>query len=349
MTTQETKIVCPVCGSEFELAAHTHVATGIVIGKDSNLGTIHPAVSKSGQMTADAKLNALRNAGVDVGNLFSMTDVAGISKLVRMENGAISVIADDDPILAGIMNQGAIPNRRLFRRWVLSQVFHMLEATGGFTEALQRKGYQYQWKMLIEELRVQAKLAVEDPENFADRNIWFNKGLAVKMAEDYITKLREAVKKLRVRRCNRQPYVHLRGQNVFVNDLESNIYAPLNTLKIAIESCSTPESLYKMVQHFYAQVRKTYVRFDMKMSGDFKGAYKGAGAFFAMKNLILFHNCFIHTDSGKVLSLAGSMKKLDDKAQEYKNDGWRLFGMMKKFIADNNIDIKAKMAEWRKA
>ena len=36
-------------------------------------------------------------------------------------------------------------------------------------------------------------------------------------------------------------------------------------------------------------------------------------------------------------------------AKLYENrEGWRLIGMLKKMLDDNNIDVVAKMKEWRK-
>lgn len=346
MPNQETKVVCPVCGAEIALPEHSHITTGVVIGKDSNLGTITLPVSKL--KPVESKLEALRNAGVDVSYIFSITDAEGISKLARIEDGKIQEMSDDDPVLARIVSEGTVPNRRLFRRWVMAQVFHMLADRDGFTKALQRKGYQYQWKMLIEELRVQAKLAVSDPENFEERNRWFNKDVAVKIAQDYIVALTDYVNGLPARRCRHRPYVHLRGRNVFKDSIEREVFRPLQDCLFAIKSSITQDSLYRNVKLFYYLIKRTWLSYNIPMSSAFKSAYKGAGAFFTMKNLILFHNCFIHSSSGKVLSKIISMKKLYDNAEEYSNEGWRLFGVMKKLITDNNIDIQAKMAEWRK-
>lgn len=349
MPNQETKIVCPVCGAHFALPEHQHIATGMVMGKDSNLGTISPALAneqpKSGRLSADDKLLALRKAGVNVDNLFSMRGASGESKVVRVVNDQVVEVPDNDPIFAKIMNSGTIPNRRLFRRWVMAQVFHMLVAKGGFTEALQRKGYQYSWEMLIEELRVQTKLSLADPENFAERNRWFNKQIAMGMADDYVAKLKDFIATRRVRKCRGRKYIHLSRRNVFVDNIENEVYAPLQNIYARIVEASTPGELYLAVKEFYKEMKRSHVKWDMKQAGIFKGAYKGAGAFFTLKNLILFHGCRMQIDH-HMLSPIGSIKKLHDKAEEYKNDGWKLFGLMKKFIAYNNIDIEAKMAEW---
>ena len=78
-------------------------------------------------------------------------------------------------------------------------------------------------------------------------------------------------------------------------------------------------------------------------------AYKGAGAFFTMQNLIRFHGCTAVNDRGRRLDKYQSLTFLSAKAEEYKNgEGWRLLAVLKKMLADNNINIKKKMAAWRK-
>lgn len=347
MPNQEPKIVCPVCGAEFALSRHSNASAEVVIGNDSNREATSPTLTNTS--TAEGKLAALRNAGVDVSNIFSITDAAGISKLARIENGEVQSISDDDPIIANIVEQGTIPNRRLFRRWIMSQVFHMLIHPNGFTHALQFKGYRYQWEMVIEEFRVQAKLSVNDHENFVERNRWFNRSTAISMAGDYLEILINHTQSLRVRKCRTRPYIRLKGRNVFLSEINEKVVAPLISKMGGIAAAQTPEELYLAVKAFYAIVKKTYIANDIRMSSVFLSAYKGAGAFFTMKNMILFHGCSIQSQSGKMLSRAGSMKKLYDKAEEHQSNGWRLFGMMKQFIEYNNICIKDKIAEWANA
>jgi hypothetical protein len=54
-------------------------------------------------------------------------------------------------------------------------------------------------------------------------------------------------------------------------------------------------------------------------------------------------------DRGRRLDKYQSLAFLSAKAEEYKNgEGWRLLAVLKKMLADNNINIKKKMAAWRK-
>ena len=81
------------------------------------------------------------------------------------------------------------------------------------------------------------------------------------------------------------------------------------------------------------------------MSDAFINAYKFTGAFFTMENFILFSNCFLWNGCIK-LNKEASLKLLTQKAEEYKTEGWKLFGLLKKFLEDNKIDPDKKIEQW---
>lgn len=361
----KTKIVCPNCGTEFATPATTHVTLGIVLGADSNLGTIHPKVagqtgdfhhvnSQSNSnttspknMKAEAKIEALRKAGVNVDNLFSMKGANGQETIARLVDGNLEIVEDNDPIYAAIINGATVPNSQLFRRWVMAQVFHML-ATGNFTRALQRKGYAYQWKMLVDELEAQAKMWIRgDIENFNQRNRYFDKERVAATAEDYINRLNDHINSLPRKLCKRVPYIRLKGKNVFQEDIKNKIIQPLATMVFRMRTAKDPQELHKQTVIFSQLVKKTWTAYDIPMAAAFKDSYKGAGAYFTMRNMILFHGAKFRADNGRFLTQKQSLAALEDKAEEYKDEGWRLFGVMKKLIADSHIDIVKKIREWQ--
>ena len=66
---QETKVLCPGCGTEFAIADKEFAATGTVIGKNSDLGTVYPVVAGHNSPAglpkgARERIEALRGAGV---------------------------------------------------------------------------------------------------------------------------------------------------------------------------------------------------------------------------------------------------------------------------------------------
>ena len=243
----EIKFNCPACGTELSVsAANTHSCNSHVSPVQIDELHVHIPGATANSRT-QAKIEALRAAGVDVSNLFSMQGADGSDVLVRRKGGFFKPVPEDDPIFAAIVTSQTVPNRRLFRRWVMAQMFHMLTQKKygerypmGFTEALNCKGYKYSWEMAVEEYRVQTKLSIDDKENFAERNRWFNKAVAVVMAEHYMTQLKAHVKTLKTRKCKGVPYVHLYKRDIFVSDLQAKVYRPLYKALDFINRARTP-------------------------------------------------------------------------------------------------------------
>lgn len=356
---KETKVLCPRCGTEFATPQKGFTAVATVIGKDSGLGVVYPAVAVQDEpvkpsKTAQERIDALRNAGVDVNNLFAMKGANGGEYIASNKNGRLAILDDNDPIFDHILSQGTVPNRRLFRRWVMAQMFHMLSFTDfrskepvGVTEMIHRLGYEYQWKMLLNELHAQMKMEGRDAVNFADRNRWFNAEMVVAMAEDYITQLKKRVENLKERKCKGIPYKRINNRNIFVSDLQAKLFTPLLMAIMRIKQAKNATQFYNAVKKFNdMRIRMPH---DTPQSKAWVDAYKGSGAFFTMQNLIRFHGCVAVDDAGKYLDIYQSLAFISQKAEMYQDgEGWRLLAVLKKMLSDNNIDIKKKMSEWRK-
>lgn len=364
----ETKVVCPKCGAQFAIAEQTHVATGVVIGKDAGLGTIHPEVVGQDKPAseqpasklpskASERIEALRAAGVDVSSFFAMTGANGGESVAALKEGKLTILSDDDPIYDAILQGGDVYNWKLARRWVMSQMFHMLANEGGMicgmyknsiTDQIRQKGYDYMWKQMENELHAQLKMYKNgDMENFNDRNHWFDKGVVYAMIADYQYQLHLYVKHgCKVKRCKGVPYKRICGENVFVEDIQKKVFEPIIELKEMAMNAASPALLYKVVRDFN-KIRKMRT-WKPKQCAVWIDAYKGAGAFFTMQNLIRYHKCRFEICPGHVMGKEASYVHLRAKAAEYKGEGWRMIGLLRQFLEDNNIDIEKKMAEWRK-
>ena len=369
-----TKVICPHCGTEFEIPEHEHFAAGMAIGKDSGLGTVvlKEAAGKDGKSKqthftslgaesnkrafsplskAQKRLESLKRAGADVSYMFAMSN----GDIARLDDGVISVVPEDDPVFKLIAEGGTIPDRSLFRRWVMAQMYHMLASRNGYTKALHRKGPTYQWRMIEEELYAQKKMFHNgDADNFHERNIWFNKDAVVAICSDYIhndlSKYAERLLK-KPHTHKGKPYIRIKkGFDVYVNEVDRKVFDPLGVALKALEMSQNPSELHFRFLKFKELAEASMTKKNTKMSQNFIDAYKGVGAYYTMKNMILFHGCVFLNGNQDKMTQDESMKWLHDAAEEYakKRAGWRLFGLMKKLIEDNNIDIKKKMAEWRK-
>ena len=337
-----------------------------ITGENLNIVTKNVEATAATKKTkAQMRLEALKAAGVDVSKYFPLGD----DQLIKIENGAaVPVDMDDatiDEVGKHIVEGGYVSNWKLFRRWVMSQMFHMLrdmDKNGRtFNEVLQHKGYEYQWRMLENELYAQMKMAAHgDHENAGARNRWFGGFVAADMAYDYIKKLRKYVdnnliykvkkdahgnvKKAYKHTCKGNPYVRLQNEDIFVADLEKKVYAPLGNLARKMYDSNTYKEVYDAVHEF--NKKRKHLAWDTKQADAFITAYKGSGSYYTMRNLIMFHGARF-MKNGRKMSETDSLKELESKANLYDEEGWRMLGVLKQLIKDNNISVQGKILEWK--
>lgn len=284
------------------------------------------------------RIEALKKAGIDTSSYYAINN----DMVIRVEDGKPNLVGDDDPVWKAIKESGVVPDRRLFRRWVLSQMFHMLSSD--FTKRMKWKGYEYTWRMTEEELRVQAKLYGHDNENYTLRNRFFNHDVVVDMATDYYSDLQCYIDNLKTRKCKGVPYKRIYGKDIFETDLFRKVYTPVLRGMRNIKSAKTPKELYKAVHKFNAD--RIPMHGDMKQSPAWVDAYKGAGAYFSMQNLIRFHGMKLRKSGIIFCKGEKAIDLLNDLASQKK--GWELLGILKEALRYNNIDINKKMEEWSK-
>lgn len=340
-----------------------------ITGENLNIVTNNvEATAATGKKTkAQMRLEALKAAGVDTSKYFPLGD----DQLIKIENGAAVPVDMDDATIDAVGKQivegGYVSNWKLFRRWVMSQMFHMLRDMDKngltFNAVLQRKGYEYQWRMLENELYAQMKMEAHgDHENADARKRWFGGFVASEMAYDYIDKLRKYVddnliwkvkkdadgnkKNTFKHTCKGNPYVRLQNKDIFVSDLEKKVFVPLCDLARKMCDSKTYKEVYDAVHEFNKNRKR--LAWDTKQSDEFINAYKGSGAYYTMRNLIMFHGARF-LKNGRKMSETNSLKELESKAKLYDEEGWRMLGVLKQLIKDNNISVQGKILEWKKA
>ena len=337
-----------------------------ITGENLNIVTNNvEATAATGKKTkAQMRMEALKKSGVDVSNYYTL----GADQLVKIEDGkAIPVDLSDvvvDAVGKKIVEGGYVNNWKLFRRWVTAQIFSMLRdmKTGktSFNELLQRKGYEYQWRMLENEFHAQAKMQENgDTANLSKREIFFNERTFSDMIADYVEKLKAYINdnlifrkdkngcntKEYKHRCKGVPYIRLNNKNIFVADLMKKVYAPLYEIARDVFDTTNRRKLYNLVKKFN-KIRK-HLAWETKQSDTFISAYKGAGSYFAMRNLIMFQEARF-LKGGRKMSEANSLKELESKANLYGEQGWRMLGVLKQLIKDSNISIDGKLCVWAK-
>ena len=324
-------------------------------------------------MTKKERMEKLNNAGIDTGKYFtlnvdeSIPAGAKIHIVVDKDGNYVPEIISGNAIVNATMNvnmmtnaydeifnkiilDGYVRNTKLHRRFVMAQMFHMLNYVSydgkhkGYNDCLkQRYGYDYTLKMMAEEFHVLGKLETRDVESFNERTLFFNRGVVIAVMEDYLEKLKKHVEALPNHNCKGVPYKKIKGMNVFNADLDKKIYAPVREYIWKIKNAKSYTEISYVLASFVRHCVK--LPHNTPKSKVWIDAYKGAGAFYTLKNLVMFHGCGIKVNKMEARFGMEAMRELNAKSKEYIGQGWRMFALMKKVIADNGFDFKARMEE----
>ena len=177
----------------------------------------------------------------------------------------------------------------------------------GYNAWLKNHGIKYAFNMMLEEIRVLSKLEVRDEETFIERSSFFTKEVIAKTMEDYMAELKGHIDAQRTYMCKGVPYKKVRGKDIFVVDLDKKIYAPMRWDIAKVGRARSYSEIYKIVSDF------------------------------TNKMISVPYNTMVY-------GLA-AVSYLNRRLKEYQGEGWRMFALMKKVIADNNFDFKARMNE----
>lgn len=300
-------------------------------------------------MSKNERLEKLNKAGINTDKYFTVDlDNGARIHLIIDEHGNFTQVKDDI-IAEQIIEDGYVRNTRLHRRFVCAQMFKMLNYSSkwngesGFHGYLNNcYGYEYTFKMMLEEVKVLSKLEVRDSESFAERSHFFTKEVVQAVMNDYVNKLKVHVDALPTKKCKGVPYKRIKGQNIFVEDLSKKLYNPLIWDANRVRYAQNYGEVYKLLKSFMDKM--VDLHWKTAKSKAWIDAFKGEGAYYTMKNLIMYHDCK-YFDGRTFYNTNASMNILKSKLNEYQDEGWRMFAMMKKLIDDNQFDFNKRMEE----
>ena len=302
-------------------------------------------------MNKNERMNKLNAMGINTSKYFTV-DLDNGTKvhLIIDENG--NVTKANDPIAEQIIEDGYVRNTKLHRRFVMAQMFHMINwkswdgKCSGYNDCLKRMyGYNYMFDMMLEEVRVLSKLEAKDVDTFNERAHFFTKEVIIAVMEDYLEKLKAYVDKLPNKNCKGVPYKRVKGENIFVADLHKKIYAPVEHKIWKMKYVKSAADAYKVLSDFMN--KRTFIKlpYETAKSKAWIDAFKGNGSYYTLKNLLMFNECFVETENGIKLYGVKAVDFINSKLDEYSGEGWRMFALMKKVINDNNFDFNKRMEE----
>ena len=298
-------------------------------------------------MNKNERMEKLNAMGINTGKYFTVALDNGTQvHLIIDENGNPKKV--DDVICNQIIEDGYVRNTKLHRRFVMAQMFQALNYVSydrkriGYNEWLKRFGIKYQFEMMLEEVRVLGKLEERDAETFLERSNFFTKEVVTETMIDYIEKLKAHIDSNKTYKCKGIPYKKVKGRDIFVEDLNKKIYAPMMADIIRVKLARNYNEIYNALKVFMNKM--ITIPYATTKCKEWIDAYKGEGAFYTLKNLIMFHGCGIEVDHNMVYGIE-AVSVLNKRLFDYKGEGWRMFALMKKVIEDNNFDFNKRMSE----
>ena len=328
--------------------------------------------NKTMKNSRENRMEALKAANIETGKYFSVTLPEGLKpgstiNVTISEDGSPVIVSpekkrnsEEESFLSQIYEDGYVRNTRLHRRWVMAQMFRMLNyksyytGKSGYDAYLNdHYGYQYQFEMMLEEIRVLAELQDRDIKAFAERSRFFIPDVVSATCNDYINKLEIYVNKLPVHKCKGAPYKKVFGKNIFVEDLNKYVYYPqksnfadVKRVVINIRNHSMTFSykdLYRVLRKFCANMYR--LPNETPKCKEWKDAFKGEGSYYTLMNLIKFHGCRVPGIKGNMMSLKDSLADVESAVDCYRGVYYRLFAYMKRVIEANNFDFNKRMKE----
>lgn len=308
-------------------------------------------------MNRNERMESLKNAGVDTSKYFNVSLPNGLApgatiSLVINENGEPVIVSNtpkNDAISEQIIADGYVRNTKLHRRFVMAQMFHILNYVSyrgtdkGYNDCLRNMyGYDYTLKMMLEEVKVLSKLEVRDKESFDERSHFFTKAVIVDVLEDYLEKLIKYIDTFPNKNCKGVPYKKVKGVNIFVEDLDKKIYMPIRFKISDVRRARNYNEIYKILSGFMKNAIK--LPYSTPKSKEWIDAYKGEGAYYTLKNLVMYHDCVIYGCTCDYTG-QGAVNYIKARLDDYSGEGWRMFALMKKVIADNKFDFNKRMEE----
>lgn len=289
------------------------------------------------------KKEMLMNAGVDFDK---MVEFLTEGTTIRVVNGELVIdgaTKEEDEVLKRILNDGYLKNPELFRRWIMAQMFDMIKSAEHYNgyryisdrtpgEAYNYKldhyhRWEYQIDFLIDEVHRINRIG-NGKEQYEYTRICtipvikqIVKEIYDKTAEHYKNDKKKAERLLKMEHA----------KDIILN---------------ARYDYRNMEELLKIYRN-----RMIKVPYPAKKVPAFKDMFKGIGAYWTCKNLIMYHGCRYEgsaTQHQSMIVLENAARTYFAHPDYYRRDGeggFRLFAFMNKLIKDNKFDFDKRMAE----
>ena len=224
---------------------------------------------------------------------------------------------------------------------------------------IKSKSMCYVFKTCIAEAKALSNLFGQELE---ERKLFFNGEVFKRVIGDYFTQYRNEItaKLEELDQANRQTVLKkgfnakmedtfVIGKNAYKECDVERIQKHMNEFMCTMARLANEEN-YKDMAKTMSEIYRAFPPFKhCKKSKAWMDAFKGAGAFYTLDNLLRWHNCTVRDEAtGKVYSDDYALKYLRDTTKKMKhNEYYKLYAIMKRVVEENNFNFSKRMKEIR--
>ena len=310
-------------------------------------------------MRANERMNALANNGIDTSKFFTITlDRNAVNKgiVLKLDGDDLTVsLADEYRELREQINEnGTIACTKLYRRWICAQMLRIQKgiAEGNYRNIEDYMSYftfKYMKQVIFDELN--ALLAIErsgDIDTYNERSVFYTKSVIMDIYAHWINDLKGKLDSAKIHIQNRNKwlepkheYVVIGNRNFYVDYIKADIVDMVSALK----TIRTTESL-SAIRAIVVSINTKLKKYDngreriYSVPCAFKDAYKASGAYYTLKNLVLFHNAnLVNYETAEVLSGTEAFEYLKTYLSNVDYEGYKVYALMKDCLKKNNIRL----------
>ena len=310
-------------------------------------------------MRANERMNALANNGIDTSKFFTITldrNVVNKGIMLKLDGDDLTVSLADDyrKLREQISDNGTVACTKLYRRWICAQ---MLRIQKGIAEGKYRNiedymshfTFKYMRRVISEELT--ALRAIErsgDIDTYNERSVFYTKDVIINVYTHWINDLKLELENAKIHIQNRnkwlepkREYVVIGNRNFYVDDVRLDIADMVGILN-SIRTTNEVTSVRAMVVAINNKLTKyeNGRRQIYSVPSSFKETYKASGAYYTLKNLVLFHNAnLVNYETAEVLDGTEAFEYLKTYLSNVDYEGYKVYALMKDCLKRNNIRL----------
>ena len=299
------------------------------------------------------RMNKLNNANVDTSKFFNVNVNVPVGADLKIMIDGVPYDITSDMIAGNIMDAGYVFNRKVDGRFVTAQTFHMLNdrsfnwekreyETGWDAYLRNYYVYDYQFRMLYDELHRLARMEKEKDPAFETHKKFFTKDVVVALCDEHIFRAKKFINKLPVKHCKGKSYKRIPGYgDVFCDEIQTKIYGKLLSHRSYVYFAKNYKELEKALNNFRCCLVK--LPYNTPKCKAWKDAFKGKGGYITLMNIIKWHGCRIH-----LMDTRESVAYVEKCLEEYKGELWRFHYLLKDVIAENHFDLATSIEKQKR-